>query len=119
MVTEATIRRLVRSGRMWRLGIHGHFDFHAEEMALIWEHLNDADVPTYMHEASWLADILLGEDWVFLAPKDEYVDCLAGQEKFGRRIGMAFHLWDACERGGGLIDAAEWMPLDIPELELL
>ena len=83
----------------------------------MWEHLNDAGVPTYMHEASWLADILLGEDWVFLAPKDEYVDYLAGQEKFGRRIGMAFHLWDEYEEE--LIDAAEWMPLDIPELELL
>lgn len=99
---------------LWRLGMHGHFDFHAEEMALMWEHLNDAGVPTYMQEASWLADILLGEDWVFLAPKDEYVDYLAGQEKFGRRIGMAFHLWDECEEE--LIDAAEWMPLDIPEL---
>lgn len=99
---------------LWRLSMHGHFDFHAEEMALIWEHLNDVGVPTYLHNASWLAEILLGDDWVFIAPKDEYVDYLAGSEKFGKRVGIALHLWSEYETE--LIAAAEWMPLDVPEL---
>lgn len=99
---------------LWRLFMHGHFDFHAEEMALMWEHLNNVGIPTYLHSASWLAEILLGEDWAFIAPKDEYVDYLAGSEKFGKRVGIAFHLWD--EYKTELIRAAEWMPLNVPVL---
>lgn len=101
MIAEATIKKLI--------------DFHAEEMALMWEYLNDTRFPTYLQNASELAEVLLGEDWVFIAPKHVSIDYLAGKELFRRRIGIALPLRDAYR--DKLIDAAEWMPLDIPELQ--
>lgn len=112
----ARVRLTPEKGKdgLWRLRLGGHFDFYADEMALMWEYLNDAGIPTYLYNASSLAEVLLGEDWVFLAPKDEYVDYLSGNEKFGRRVGIALHLWDSYK--SELINATEWIPLDIPEL---
>lgn len=91
MITEATIKKLI--------------DFHAEKMALMWEYLNDTGFPSYLRNAFELAEVLLGEDWVFIAPKHVSIGYLAGKELFGRRIGIALPLWDAYR--GKLIDAAE------------
>ena len=80
----------------------------------MWEKLNELGMPTYLSDADNLASLLLGEDWVLLAPSNEYIDYLDGQTKFGRRVGLALHLWD--EYADSLAAATEWMPVDVPRI---
>lgn len=99
----------------WYLHLSGHFDWHATEMALMWRKLNEMGVPTYISNAAELAKLLRGEDLILIAPKTECVDYMSGSEKFGRKVGLAIHLWEEYRRQ--FISAAEWMPAELPELE--
>ncbi|MCI6262699.1 MAG: hypothetical protein MR610_05515 [Olsenella sp.] len=99
---------------LWYLHMSGFLNWHASEIALMWEKLNELGMPTYLSDADNLASLLLGEDWVLLAPSNEYIDYLDGQTKFGRRVGLALHLWD--EYADSLAAATEWMPVDVPRI---
>ncbi len=96
----------------WRLFMYGRFDLHADDMARMWRRLNEMGMPTYLHGADDLANILLGEDWILLAPRHEYVDYMSGTEKFGRKVGLALYMDE--EHEGLLVEAVEWMPIELP-----
>lgn len=98
----------------WSLSIHGCFTVHADRVARMWRRLNEIGMPTFLLKADALADLLLGEDWVVLAPRDESPDYMEGSTKFGREVGLAIPLWD--EYRDELIARAEWMPPELPKL---
>lgn len=98
----------------WHLSMHGRFDGYADAVARMWNSLNEQGMPTHLHNADALRDILLGNDWVMIAPEFVYADYLSGRIEFGRRVGIAVHLWE--EYADDLVRNVEWMPLDLPEI---
>lgn len=110
--TRVYLEPILDTEGLWHLRMSRFFNANASEMALMWEKLNELGMPTYLCDAGNLASLLLGEDWVLLAPDNEEIDYLEDQTRFGRRVGLALHLWN--EYHDALVAAADWMPIDIP-----
>lgn len=97
----------------WYLSQAGSITWHGADMARIWEHMNDAGIPTFQCEALELASALKGEDYVLVMPSHVSTDYARG-EYFGRHIVTAIHLPE--ENRDAIASIIEWQPIEMPKL---
>ena len=107
--------KLLEPNGKWRLDMYGRFDAYADTVARMWKSLNEQGIPTYLHNADDLRKLLLGDDWILIAPRYVYSDYMSTTTQFGRKIGLALHLWEEYE--DQLIPRVEWMPLELPVID--
>ena len=103
----------VHDERGWHFTLTNSITWRAADVARIWRYLNGIGFPTYVHSAGDLANALLGEDDLLVAPFNEGI-WYRGTEHFGRHAVTCVHL---PEKGAeAILSDIEWVDEPVPEL---